>query len=146
MVQYLYMTSESHETPAPQRHEVVAGLTTLHAAEAANPAEATIEARQSAPAMEALRAYEQFHTANIDTKTAENPIEGKFRRLEFSFNLAKMYAEAGFLAEARAQIEELLVVAQDAQSENPAFGDLYWEMSDYINPPEGENGEPAGQE
>lgn len=96
--------------------------------------------------MEALCAYDEFHTKAIDEQSEEDSVEGKFRRLEFSFNLAQIYAEAGFLSEARAQIEELIPIAFASQIEDQAFRDLYLDMLDYIDPPQGQSSEPEGAE
>ncbi len=130
----LYMSHESHENIPPVRAEVVAGLCALYEREKESTEDLT-ETRKTSREIEALHRYSEFHENAIDGRTEEDPIERQFQRLQFSFNLAQMYAEAGFMSEARSQIEEAMQAASTLQDQNPAFGDLYWEMSDYINPP-----------
>ncbi|MBU3668724.1 MAG: hypothetical protein FGM57_02010 [Candidatus Taylorbacteria bacterium] len=109
---------ESHEH-IPDRNEVVANLCSLHEKNLSP------EERKNTPEMVSLRAYIQFHENKIDQY--EDALEGEFRRVEFTYELAKIYLEAGFVEEGKDALAQALNGALSG-----GFQDIFTEMREYF--------------
>lgn len=86
---------------------------------------ATGERFKAHPAAEILNKFVQAQEEEING--IENGEEASRRRIELTFNLAKLYSEAGFVKEAKNTLLQGMFAALSGH-----FDEMYWELYDYF--------------
>jgi hypothetical protein len=113
---------ESKES-VPTRTEVIDTLSVLCVREKSG--EITESERRTTQEFIVLQEYIGHYEGSIDL--LDNPTEREFRCVEFAFNLAQIYRDAGYTEE----MKETLLASRDA-AQAACFYELYWEINDYL--------------